>query len=170
MRRCIEAAVWRVPWLLPLLLAGCAAAPRTGGGWSSRYPHSPALDAVVQMHADAAGDAEDRLLLTTWFSGGDPRAAMICSVRPDGHVSRYRYMHDAGAIQFAQGVDLVADQMAELRPMLSRLPPSQSPSLENLLVVSFRSATGWATRTYDRSALPAEVAELFAITGAPLDK
>ena len=121
------------------------------------------------MHAEAANDPRDELLLlTTWFLDGDPRVAMTCRVRPDGHVSTFGYVYEQG-LSNPRKSDLVADQLAALRESIAALPASQHPPLANLLVVSFRSPSGqWLTRTYDRTAPPVGVAELFTITGAPL--
>ena len=122
----------------------------------SRYQqdlHSPALDAIAKTHADAGTDRDERLLLTTWFLDGDPRVAMMSSVRPDGHVSAYRYVHD-WSVQNSTKSDLVADQVLELRGAIDHLPASQSPPLAKLLIVSFRRNGRWLTRTYDRTALP----------------
>jgi hypothetical protein len=158
--------------LLPAVVAlvtGCAGSTRPSSGPFDRYPRSPALDAVIQSHAEAASDPrEELLLLTTWFLDGDPRVAMTCRVRPDGHVSTFGYVYDQG-LRNPRKSDLVADQLAALRESIAALPASHQPALSNLLVVSFRSPTGqWLTRTYDRTAPPAPVAELFTITAAPL--
>ncbi len=54
---------------------------------------------------------------------------------------------------------------------MDSLPPSQSPTLRNMLIVSFRNyATGqWVTRTYDRSNRPPAVSALFEVTVAPIE-
>ena len=121
---------------------------------------------MIRSHAEAANDPrEELLLLTTWFLDGDPRVAMTCRVRPDGHVSTFGYVYDEG-LRNPRKSDLVPDQLAALRESLAALPASQQPSLQNLLVVSNRTPTGqWVTRTYNRTAPPAAVAELFTITG-----
>jgi hypothetical protein len=164
------------PLLLVLLLSvtivsqtGCASPRQTSSGPFDRYPHSPALDAVIRSHAEAASDTrEELILLTTWFLDGDPRVAMTCRVRPDGHVSTFGYVYDEG-LRNPRKSDLVPDQLAALRESLAVLPASQQPPLQNLLVVSYRTPTGqWLTRTYDRTAPPRPVAELFTIAGAPL--
>jgi hypothetical protein len=150
-------------------VTGCASSRQTSPGLFDRYPHSPALDAVAQSHADAANDPRDELLLlTTWFLDGDPRVAMTCRVRPDGHVSTFGYVYDQG-LRNPRKSDLVPDQLSALRESIAALPASQQPPLPNLLVVSFRTPTGqWLTRTYDRTAPPGPVVELFTITSAPL--
>jgi hypothetical protein len=53
---------------------------------------------------------------------------------------------------------------------MDSLPPSQSPALSNLLIVSFRDySTGqWITRKYDRFNRPPAVSALFELTGAPI--
>jgi hypothetical protein len=164
------------PLLLVLLLSailsqsGCAGPKKQSStGPFDRYPRSPALDAVVRSHTEAASDPrEELLLLTTWFLDGDPRVAMTCRVRPDGHVSTFGYVYDEG-LRNPRKSDLVPDQLATLRESIAALPASQQPSLQNLLVLSYRTPTGqWLTRTYDRTAPPRPVAELFTITGAPL--
>ena len=143
--------------------------PKPRGDFA-RYPSSPAFDAVVQAHADAATDREQSLVLTTWFLNGDPAVAMRSSVRGDGHVSVWRYLHDAGALASSPGKDLVETEKAELQQVLEQLPPSESPEArENLLIVSHRDAGGrWVTRLYDRTRRPETVSSLFAITGAPI--
>src|SRR5438034_1288278 len=85
-----------LPVLLVIaLLSGCANAKQTPTGVFGQYPHSPALDAAAQVHAEAASDPrEELLLLTTWFLDGDPRVAMTCRVRPDGHVSTFGYVYE----------------------------------------------------------------------------
>ena len=161
--------------LLVLLLtgiactAGCAGTKQTSSAPFDRYPRSPALDAVLHSHAEAASDPrEELLLLTTWFLDGDPRVAMTCRVRSDGHVSTFGYVYDEG-LRSPRKSDLVPDQLAALRESLAALPASQQPALSNLLVVSHRGPNGqWLTRTYDRTSPPEPVAELFSITGAPL--
>jgi hypothetical protein len=150
---------------------GCAASrePKRSGDFA-RYPSSPAFDAVVQAHADAATDREQALVLTTWFLNGDPSVAMRSSVRGDGHVSVWRYMHDAGALAPSPGKDLVETEKAELQQVLEHLPPSEPPEArENLLIVSYRDAGGrWVTRLYDRTRRPEAVSNLFAIMRAPI--
>ena len=163
------------PLLLVLLLSaivsqsGCAGPKQTSSGPFDRYPHSPALDAVIRSHAETASDPrEELILLTTWFLDGDPRVAMTCRVRPDGHISTFGYVYDEG-LRNPRKSDLVPDQLATLRESIAALPASQQPPLQNLLVLSYRTPTGqWLTRTYDRTAPPAPVAELFTITAAPL--
>jgi hypothetical protein len=139
----------------------------------SRYPHSAALDQVAQSHREAATDREGLLLLSTWFLDGDPRVAMMCRVRTDGHVSTFRYLFDysegTGAIQKSQAVDLVPDQFAALRETIRSLPEAQSPPLENLVVISFPRGERWLTRTYDRTNLPPLVTQVFTTTGAPIE-
>jgi hypothetical protein len=151
---------------------GCGASkqPKRPGDFA-RYPSSPAFDAVVQAHADAATDREQSLVLTTWFKGGDPAVATRSSVRGDGHVSVWRYLHDAGALASSPGKDLVETEKAELLQVLEQLPPSEPPEArENLLIVSHRDAGGrWVTRLYDRTRRPEAVSNLFAITGAPIE-
>jgi hypothetical protein len=161
------------------VLIACAAMAGVGCGGPrqpkrpgdfARYPSSPAFDAVVQAHADAATDREQSLVLTTWFLNGDPAVAMRSSVRGDGHVSVWRYLHDAGALTSSPGKDLVETEKAELQQVLEQLPPSEPPEArENLLIVSHRDAAGrWVTRLYDRMRRPEAVSNLFVITGAPI--
>lgn len=165
-----------LPCLLAALLAcgpaGCSsAAPKPTGPWSA-YPSTPALDAVKATHADAAGDREQRLLLTTWFPDGDPNVAQVCSVLPDGHVNTYRFIYDS-SLQDNRKRDLSGEQLAALKQDLDALPPSQSAPLEDLLVVSFRQGGRqggpWVTRFYDRTRRPPAVSDLFSVTGAPID-
>jgi hypothetical protein len=169
----------QIPARLALLIAcamagviGCGASrqPKRSGEFA-RYPSSPAFDAVVQAHADAATDREQALVLTTWFKGGDPAVAMRSSVRGDGHVSVWRYLHDAGALASSPGKDLVETEKAELQQVLEQLPPSEPPEArENLLIVSHRDAGGrWVTRLFDRTRRPEAVSNLFAITAAPIE-
>jgi hypothetical protein len=156
--------------LLPLCVhaAGCGGGPPKPAGVFAGYPPSPALEATAKLHRDAATDRDGRMLLTTWFHHGDPRVALVCSVRPDGTGSTYRYLHEDEAIQPGHRLALVADQVAALREAIDRLPGSQSPPPENLLIVSFRRSGQWVTRTYDRTNPPPPAAELFAVTGAPI--
>jgi hypothetical protein len=124
----------------------------------------------VRAHADAGSDREQSLVLTTWFLNGDPGVAMRSSVRGDGHVSVWRYLHDAGAVASSPGKDLVETERADLQQVLESLPPSEPPEArENLLIVSFRDAGGrWVTRLYDRTRRPDAASSLFALTGAPI--
>jgi len=149
--------------------SGCGPPPLANPAFA-RYQNrrSPAFDRLVQTHADAANDRrEELILLTTWFLDGDPRAAMMCRVRPDGHVTTFEYVYDA-EVRGSRKTNLVPDQLAALRQAIRRLPPSQSPRLEDLLIVSFLRDGRWITRTYDRTAPPPAAAELFAVTGAPI--
>lgn len=150
--------------------AGCATSsgPAKSPDPFARYERTPALNAILRTHAEGATDREQRLLLATWFKGGDPRVAMIAGVRPDGRVSTWRYEHEY-ALTNPRRTDLVDDQLAALREALAALPESQSPPLEDLLIVSFRRDGQWVTRTYDRTAPPEAVAAIFEITGAPIE-
>ena len=151
--------------------AGCAGPRRaTPSSDFARYPSSPAFEAIVRAHADAATDREQLLVLTTWFLNGDPGVAMRSSVRGDGHVSVWRYLHDAGAVASSPGKDLVETERADLQQILEQMPPSEPPEArENLLIVSFRDAGGrWVSRLYDRTRRPEGVSNLFVITGAPI--
>ena len=154
---------------LALLATGCASTPAPGGTLS-RYPSTPAFAQVVQEHAGAAAEAEQRALLTTWFVDGDPNVDQYCSVMPDGHVTSHRYVFNS-AIEPLPKKNLTQSELSDLKQVIARLPASQSPPLPDLLIVSFRSySTGeWTTRTYDRMHRPAAVSDLFAITGAPID-
>jgi hypothetical protein len=152
-----------------MFIAGCAAAPPRETGPLAAYPSSPAFVSVKAMHAEAATDQDQRALLMTWFVDGDPNVAQYCSVLPDGHVSAYCIFYDS-AVQNGVKRDLGQEQLSELKQTLDVLPPSQSPTLPNLLIVSFRdySSGQWATRTYDRTNRPPAVSALFAVTGAPI--
>src|SRR2546425_295009 len=78
-------------------VVGCGPPPLASPAFA-RYQRqrSPAFDRIVQTHAEAGTDRrEDLLLLTTWFLDGDPRVAMMCRVRPDGHVTTFGYVYDA---------------------------------------------------------------------------
>jgi len=166
----------RVAWLSRLTLAamlaiaGCAAvAPRDTGPLAT-YPTSPAFLSVKTMHAEAATDQDQRALLMTWFVDGDPNVAQYCSVLPNGHVSAYRIFYDS-AVQNGVKRDLTQEQLSELKQTMNALPPSQSPTLRDLLIVSYRdySSGQWITRTYDRFNRPRAISDLFSVTGAPID-
>jgi hypothetical protein len=165
----------RLIWLtVPALLAiaGCAgtAPPPKDTGPLAEYPASPAFLSIKSMHAEAGTDRDQRALLMTWFVDGDPNVAQYCSVLPDGHVSAYRIFYDV-AVQNGLKRDLNSEELSELKQTMDSLPPSQSPVLRDLLIVSYRDyATGqWATRTYDRTARPSAVSALFTVTGAPIE-
>jgi hypothetical protein len=165
----------RAAWLtcLPALLAlaGCAGnPPPPDTGPLARYPSSPAVLSIKAAHADAGTDRDQRALLMTWFVDGDPNVAQYCSVLPDGHVSAYRIFYDS-AVQNGLKRDLNSAELSELKHTMDSLPPSQSPAMRDLLIVSFRDyASGqWMTRTYDRTARPPGVSALFAVTGAPIE-
>lgn len=172
-RRARPLAALSLAALLLATGAGCSSARRAKAdqGPFAAYPASPALSAIIDTHKQAGADPQDeRALVTTWFLDGDPRVAMMCSVQPTGHVSAYRFVHDYSIQPGRPLAELVAAQMADLAAAVGRLPPSQRPTLDNLLIVSFRQATdgAWVTRTYDRTDPPPAVVDLFLLTNAPL--
>jgi len=160
--------------ILPVLLviSGCAGntAPPQATGPLAAYPTTPAFLSVKAMHAEAGTDRDQRALLMTWFVDGDPNVAEYCSVLPDGHVSAYRLFFDS-ANQPHLKRDLDSEQLSQLKQTMDSLPPSQSPTLRDMIIVSFRDYTTgqWMTRTYDRFNRPAAVSTLFAVTGAPIE-
>lgn len=169
--------VVRTSWLTRLTLAallataGCAGStPPADTGALSPYPQTPAFASVKAMHAEAATDRDQRALLMTWFVDGDPNVAQYCSVLPDGHVTTYRLFYDS-ALQNGLKLDLTRDQLSVLKQTMDSLPPSQSPPLRDLLIVSYRDYSDgqWITRTYDRTNRPPAVSALFTVTDAPIE-
>lgn len=133
------------------------------------YPSSPAMNGVIENHVQAATDTrENRVLLMTWFLDGDPRVAQNCSVKADGRVVKYQYVHTVQTTN--QGVgQLSTPAMSELQRLLRQLPPTTRPPTDRMVIVSFRDESGaWDTRVYDRTARPPAVDALYALTGAPI--
>lgn len=105
-----------------MLAGGCGADKPPAAGPLGRYPMSPALKALADTHAEAASDREERLALMTWFLNGDPGIAVMCSILPDGHVTTYRYLHDAGAIQDSRSHEMESADLSRLFSTLNALP------------------------------------------------
>ena len=164
---------------LCLLAVAAAVVIACGGGGPPRglvppaldgYPASPAMNGVIENHVQAVTDGrENRVLLMTWFLNGDPRVAQNCSVRADGRVVKYQYVHTVQMTNQGSG-QLTTPAMAELQRLLAQLPSTTRPPTDRMVIISFRDPSGgWDTRVYDRTARPPAVDALYELTGAPID-
>jgi hypothetical protein len=170
------------PWLRPAdkllatlcLLVACGLAVSCGGGPQyprpaafAAYPPDPSLDEIVQMHIEAGTDRDERLVLTTWFQDGDPQVAQVCSIRPDGRRTTYQYVHKV-SLNASKSIQLTPETLQTVMQALTTLPPSTTPPLANLLIVSFRQGGQWQTRLYDRTSRPPGASTVFELTNAPI--
>lgn len=173
------------PWMSPVqkffaslaVVAGLAIVVACGGGNRQQpvpslfesYPRSEALDRIIETHVEAGTDTRyERTLLTTWFLDGDPRVARFMSLTPAGKCARYQYVHSAEWSGPPQPSQLTAEQLATVLRSISELPPSGKPSLENMLIVSFKKDGVWETRLYDRTQRPPALSTIFETTNSPI--
>lgn len=167
--------------LLPLLLFGTLWAVVSYRQSSptyilAQYPKSPAFNRAVKSHqteADAPipavpmqGSNAKILFYSTWFSDGRPNVAMQCVIDEQGRMFSYRDVYD-WAIQNSHYAQFKPSQLAALKKALPNLPSRKgTPTLNNLLILSFRDGKTWTTRIYDKTNLPAAVIKIYKTIGA----
>jgi hypothetical protein len=131
-------------------------------------PRSAALDAQLDWQRSVGRD-EVRM---SWFPGGCPSMAKVCSVDlANAKVLTARETSE-GASQKPKPRELSEAQVDSIRKLIPRLPPSaESPNLMTAILVSVCDEKGTAqTYLYDRRNVPFEIRRLYDLTGACLEQ
>jgi hypothetical protein len=130
------------------------------------YAASDALKYVAHLHAFREGLTKGQLVLySTWFVDGNPKIAMQTRIKADGDVYKVRDVYN-WAEQAAKRLQLSADELETLLTTIQKLPDSQSPPLEFLVVVTFQRAGKWQTRIYDRRQPPDSLVTIYKLAGS----
>ena len=118
------------------------------------YPASDALTYFAHLHAFRDGLTKGQLVFySTWFLDGNPKVGMQTRIKADGDVYKVRSVFN-WAEQASTQSQLSADELETLLTTIKKLPDSQSPPLEFLVVVTFQRDGKWQTRLYDRRQPP----------------
>jgi len=133
------------------------------------YPKSRSFDYFVKSHLNSEQHLNEKhLLYGTWFVSENVAMENIANVR--GTVSYYTNMYN-WATRGGKTYTLNESQLIELNKTLLDLPESTiHPPIKHLLIFSFCMKGKWITRTYDTSALPKSILQIYAITAAPLPR
>jgi hypothetical protein len=146
------------------LLSALAFAPAQAGDTPdfSHYPQSePFLSALRYQTNGAAQMGQTNLLaIQSFFSTNTLSTSFY--VKQYGFEENARYL--PYAIQAYHARQLSADSLKDLRSVILELPShNESPSLDQLVLVSFRDGTNWVTRSYDNQALPTPMLKIYDI-------
>lgn len=134
------------------------------------YPDSKAFKYFVEGQLNSEWHLKkNNLVSATWFLGGRPNIGMQCFVNYPGDVFGYRNVCN-WACQNAYGSQLSGEQLNAVKAILPNLPKSTlHPPMEKLLIFSYQLDGKWVTRTYDKSALPEGVSQIYKMTQAPIE-
>ena len=78
----------------------------------------------------------------------------------------YMGFHTELAVYGGHDKQMSQKELEALHRAIQDLPPTNAaPSIESLVIVSFREGTNWITRTYDTDELPKPMYEVYRITG-----
>ena len=130
------------------------------------YPRSEAFAENVAWQKDAGENG----IRMTWFLDGKPNVAMRCTADlSNSKVVTCRVVHN-WATQAIHSRKLSNPQVATLRKLVNKLPPSaKAPDLKNLVMVSVSENGKPKTYIYNRLDLPRDIIRLYDLTGAYLD-
>lgn len=127
------------------------------------YPASEALSYFAHLHAFRDGLTKGHLVFySTWFLEGNPKVGMQTRIKADGDVYKVRSVFN-WAEQAATNWQLSADELEKLSTNIKKLPDSQSPPLEFLVVVTFQRDGKWQTRLYDRRQPPDSLVAIYKL-------
>lgn len=133
----------------------------------ARYPQIGAALLESHVNADANLKKWNFILDMTQFSGGTNNASQSCRVSADGRVSESWFDQSGGKEGYRYS--LGSNEFQRLIEAIDLLPDGKDlPSLNRLLIVSYRSGTNWVTNTYDIGRLPRRAKSLFHICGCGL--
>ena len=133
----------------------------------ARYPQIGA--AVLESHLSADSNVKkwNLILDMTQFSGGTSNSSQSCRVSADGRVSESWFDQSDGKEGYRYS--LSSSEFQRLTEAIDRLPDGTDlPSLDRLVIVSYRSGTNWVTSMYDIAHLPRRANSLFHICGCGL--
>ena len=127
------------------------------------YPQSDNLKFIIEDNSQPP-NREQALFYTTWFNSNSTDPSMGCTVARLGSKTCGRSSVTATGPFTNQSIGTA--QVAAFDKIAPILPPSAShPTLNNLLIVSYRDGKTWTTRVYDRSDLPDSVVKIHRILG-----
>jgi hypothetical protein len=130
------------------------------------YPASDALNYFAHLHAFRDGLTKEHLVFySTWFLDGSPKVGMQTRIKADGDVYKVRSVFN-WAEQAATQSQLSADELETLSTTLKKLPDSQSPPLEFVVVATFQRDGKWQTRLYDRRQPPESLVTIYKLAGS----
>jgi hypothetical protein len=90
---------------------------------------------------------------------------MQTRIKADGDVYKVRSVFN-WAEQAATQSQLSADELETLSTTLKKLPDSQSPPLEFVVVATFQRDGKWQTRLYDRRQPPESLVTIYKLAGS----
>ncbi len=131
----------------------------------SNYPHTQWLGTYFYYQTNAVWNAQQTNLLavSAFPSGGT--FALEYFVTESGRERDLRNVWN-WAIQDTHSKQLSEIALKSLRSAIRDLPSeSMSPPIDRLVVISFREGTNWVTRSYDSSALPNPMRQIYNIIG-----
>ena len=130
----------------------------------SNYPQTAALRYYLGITNAARMLQQTNLLAISAFPNGSSFSLQYF-VTETGQEYDCRNVYN-WAIQASNRKQLAGTNLTSLRSALRDLPAeSVSPPIERLVVVSFRVGTNWVTRSYDSTALPKPMRQIYDIIG-----
>jgi hypothetical protein len=157
-------------FLLILLTFGCVsvrAEEKVVAPDFSKYPQTESFRHYLHVHTNGAWvwqTPRTNLLVVSAFPSGGSYALQYF-VSESGQESDHRNVYNH-AIQASHYKQIDEANLTTLRSAIRELPAvSAAPSIERLVIVSFRDGTNLITRTYDSDALPKPMRQIYDIIG-----
>jgi hypothetical protein len=141
--------------------------PSIASALLARYPQIGSTLLESHLNADRNLKQWKFILDITQFSGGISNSSQSCRVSADGRVSE-SWIDPSGGKE-GYRYSLSRYEFHRLTQTIDVLPDGKDlPSLNRLVIVSYRSGTNWVTSTYDVGVLPIPLKSLFHICGCGL--
>jgi hypothetical protein len=133
------------------------------------YPQTPAFRSAIYFHlhpAETKHDDASLILYATWFLRGNQGIAQRLLIYGDGYAYSVRsvFNHAEQAGHWTQLPSHSRKRIAELIETMEQT--DASPSLDDLLILSFDRRGEWMTAMLDRNSLPEGISEIYALTRA----
>jgi len=119
----------------------------------SNYPETESFRYYLSVHTNSVWNLQhtNLVVISAFPTGGG--FALQYSVKESGQESDRRNVYD-WAIQASHWKRLSEADIKRLHSALQNLPAkSKTPSIERLVIISFREGTNWMTRSYDSGTL-----------------